>query len=105
MPCPLPSADSAPAGHRPAQPEQRQPRARRAPAGLTKETPMIGRITGILLEKTPPIVCIDVAGAGYEVDVPMSTWTNLPETGPTVTPYTHHTVPATTGNPTGRKQQ
>src|SRR3546814_8042199 len=87
MPCPLPSADSAPAGHRPAQPEQRQPRARRAPAGLTKETPMIGRITGILLEKTPPIVCIDVAGVGYEVDVPMSTLYKLPENGSKVSLY------------------
>jgi len=53
---------------------------------------MIGRITGILLEKTPPVVCIDVAGVGYEIDVPMSTLYNLPETGAKVSLYTHLAV-------------
>src|SRR3546814_832445 len=53
---------------------------------------MIGRITGILLEKTPPIVCIDVAGVGYEVDVPMSTLYKLPENGSKVSLYTHLAV-------------
>lgn len=53
---------------------------------------MIGRITGTLLEKTPPVVCIDVGGVGYEIDVPMSTLYDLPETGGRVTLYTHLAV-------------
>lgn len=53
---------------------------------------MIGRITGTLLEKTPPTVCIDVGGVGYEIDVPMSTLYNLPETGAAATLYTHLAV-------------
>jgi hypothetical protein len=44
------------------------------------EQTMIGRITGILLEKNPPQVVLDVHGVGYELDVPMSTFYNLPET-------------------------
>jgi holliday junction DNA helicase RuvA len=39
---------------------------------------MIGRLTGILLEKNPPQILLDVQGVGYEVDVPMSTFYNLP---------------------------
>ncbi|MFS9605180.1 OB-fold domain-containing protein, partial [Klebsiella pneumoniae] len=38
---------------------------------------MIGRLSGVIAEKTPPLVVIDVAGVGYEVDVPMSTFFNL----------------------------
>ena len=53
---------------------------------------MIGRITGTLLEKTPPVVCIDVGGVGYEIDVPMSTLYQLPDTGALVTLYTHLAV-------------
>ena len=53
---------------------------------------MIGRITGTLLEKTPPVVCIDVGGVGYEIDVPMSTLYELPETGAQVSLYTHLAV-------------
>jgi len=53
---------------------------------------MIGRITGTPIEKTPPIVCIDVGGVGYEIDVPMSTLYDLPENGATVTLYTHLAV-------------
>lgn len=53
---------------------------------------MIGRITGILIEKTPPVVCIDVGGVGYEIDVPMSTLYDLPETGGKVSLYTHLAV-------------
>ena len=50
---------------------------------------MIGRIRGILLEKIPPTICIDVGGVGYEIDVPMSTLYKLPEVGAEVTLYTH----------------
>ena len=42
---------------------------------------MIGRIAGILLEKNPPHLLVDCNGVGYEVDVPMSTFYNLPSTG------------------------
>lgn len=53
---------------------------------------MIGRLTGNLLEKNPPQVLIDVHGVGYEVDVPMSTFYNLPGTGEKVTLLTHFIV-------------
>ena len=39
---------------------------------------MIGRLSGTLLEKNPPQIVLDVQGVGYEVDVPMSTFYNLP---------------------------
>ncbi len=39
---------------------------------------MIGRLTGVLVEKNPPQIVLDVQGVGYEVDVPMSTFYNLP---------------------------
>ena len=50
---------------------------------------MIGRLIGILLEKHPPLVLLDVHGVGYEVDVPMSTFYDLPEIGVQATLYTH----------------
>ncbi|MBA3754981.1 MAG: Holliday junction branch migration protein RuvA [Nitrosomonas sp.] len=50
---------------------------------------MIGRLIGILLEKHPPQVLLDVHGVGYEVDVPMSTFYDLPEIGVQATLYTH----------------
>ena len=53
---------------------------------------MIGRLTGTLAEKTPPQVLVDVAGVGYELDVPMSTFYNLPATGERVALYTHLVV-------------
>jgi holliday junction DNA helicase RuvA len=43
-----------------------------------KGVEMIGRLTGILLEKNPPQILLDVQGVGYELDVPMSTFYNLP---------------------------
>jgi Holliday junction DNA helicase RuvA len=39
---------------------------------------MIGRLTGILLEKNPPQILLEVQGVAYELDVPMSTFYNLP---------------------------
>ncbi len=50
---------------------------------------MIGRIQGILLEKNPPQVIVDCHGVGYEIDVPMSTFYNLPALGSEVTLLTH----------------
>ena len=53
---------------------------------------MIGRLTGILLEKHPTQLLVDVHGVGYEVDVPMSTFYNLPATGEKVLLLTHFSV-------------
>ena len=53
---------------------------------------MIGRLSGVLLEKNPPQVLVDVQGVAYEVDVPMSTFYNLPATGERVALFTHLVV-------------
>lgn len=53
---------------------------------------MIGRIHGVLLEKNPPQILVDVHGVGYEIDVPMSTFYNLPDVGREVTLLTHFIV-------------
>lgn len=53
---------------------------------------MIGRISGILAEKNPPQILVDVGGIGYEVDVPMSSFYNLPNIGDKVTLLTEFIV-------------
>ena len=53
---------------------------------------MIGRLCGILLEKNPPQLLLDVQGVAYEVDVPMSTFYNLPQNGERITLFTHLVV-------------
>ena len=53
---------------------------------------MIGRLTGTLADKSPPQLLIDVNGVGYEVDVPMSSFYNLPALGEPVTLLTHFIV-------------
>lgn len=53
---------------------------------------MIGRLRGILLEKQPPEVLIEVAGIGYEIQMPMSCFYELPETGAEAIIYTHFVV-------------
>lgn len=53
---------------------------------------MIGRIIGILAAKQPPQVLVDVNGIGYEIDVPMSTFYNLPALGEKVSLLTHHAI-------------
>jgi holliday junction DNA helicase RuvA len=53
---------------------------------------MIGRITGTLADKTPPTLLVDAHGVGYEIDVPMSTFYNLPPAGAEVTLLTHFVV-------------
>ncbi len=53
---------------------------------------MIGKLTGILAERNPPQVVIDCNGVGYEVDVPMSTFYNLPQAGERVSLLTHFVV-------------
>jgi Holliday junction DNA helicase RuvA len=53
---------------------------------------VIGRISGTLAEKQPPQVLVDVGGVGYELDVPMSTFFNLPALGERVVLLTHFVV-------------
>jgi Holliday junction DNA helicase RuvA len=53
---------------------------------------MIGRLTGTLAAKAPPRLLVDVAGVGYELDVPMSSFYNLPALGERVTLLTHFVV-------------
>ena len=50
---------------------------------------MIGRLRGILLQKQPPHLLVDVQGVAYEVDAPMSTFYDLPEVGKEVVLHTH----------------
>jgi len=53
---------------------------------------MIGRIEGRLLEKNPPAILVDVGGVGYEIDVPMSTFYQLPAVSERVVLLTHLAV-------------
>jgi len=53
---------------------------------------VIGRLSGKLAAKHPPQVMIDVGGVAYELDVPMSTFYNLPATGEAVSLHTHLVV-------------
>ncbi|MDR1661190.1 MAG: Holliday junction branch migration protein RuvA [Azoarcus sp.] len=53
---------------------------------------MIGRLSGILLEKKPPQILVDTGGVGYELDVPMSTLYELPACGEKVHLHTHFLV-------------
>lgn len=50
---------------------------------------MIGQVQGIILEKQPPQILVDVNGLGYEIDAPMSTFYHLPDVGAAVTLLTH----------------
>lgn len=53
---------------------------------------MIGRIRGVLAEKHPPAILVDVSGVGYELQVPMTTLFQLPELGAEVSLVTHFVV-------------
>jgi len=53
---------------------------------------MIGRLAGTLLEKNPPQIVVEAGGVGYEVEVPMSTFYNLPASGERVMLLTHLVV-------------
>lgn len=53
---------------------------------------MIGQIRGIILEKQPPQMIVDVHGIGYEIDAPMSTFYQLPDVGKEVCLFTHFIV-------------
>ena len=50
---------------------------------------MIGFLKGTLVSKRPPSLTLEVAGVGYEIDAPMSTFYKLPEVGQTLTLVTH----------------
>ena len=51
---------------------------------------MIARLTGILLDKSPPFLVIDVNGVGYEVEAPLGVFTDLPDNGKQVAILIHH---------------
>ncbi|AZZ97751.1 Holliday junction branch migration protein RuvA [Pseudoalteromonas sp. R3] len=53
---------------------------------------MIGRLKGILVEKQPPEILLDVSGIGYEVQMPMTCFYELPQAGNEATIYTHFVV-------------
>ena len=53
---------------------------------------MIGRIKGRLVDKSPPIILVDCQGVGYELEVPMTTFYELPDIGNEVTLLTHFVV-------------
>ncbi len=53
---------------------------------------MIGRLKGLLIEKQPPEILLDVQGVGYELLLPMTSFYDLPESGQEVTLFTHLTV-------------
>ncbi len=53
---------------------------------------MIGRLTGKLIVKAPPDICVDVQGVGYELQVPMNTYYQLPEIDHGVVLFTHLVV-------------
>jgi holliday junction DNA helicase RuvA len=53
---------------------------------------VIGRIRGVLIEKSPAQVLVECAGLGYEVDIPVTTFFNLPDSGEEVLLHTHFAV-------------
>lgn len=53
---------------------------------------MIGRLRGIILEKQPPEILLEVSGVGYELQLPMTCFYELPSLGEEVTLYTHFVV-------------
>lgn len=53
---------------------------------------MIGRLRGVLVSRQPPWLLVDVGGVGYDIEAPMSTIYELPQTGQEVTLLTHHAV-------------
>lgn len=50
---------------------------------------MIGFLQGILIQKAPPLLLLDVQGVGYELEAPMTTFYNLPPLGSPIKLHTH----------------
>ena len=53
---------------------------------------MIARLAGTLIHKQPPLMVIDVAGVGYEVEAPLSVFHDLPELGQPLVILTHLSI-------------
>jgi len=53
---------------------------------------MIGRLNGVLVEKQPPEILLEVSGVGYEVQMPMTCFYDLPKVGDHAIVYTHFVV-------------
>lgn len=53
---------------------------------------MIGQLRGVILEKKPPQLVLDVNGVGYEIDASMQTFYRLPDVGEEIVLYTHFIV-------------
>ncbi|HEC12232.1 MAG TPA: Holliday junction branch migration protein RuvA [Acidiferrobacteraceae bacterium] len=53
---------------------------------------MIGQLRGTLLVKQPPLLMLEVSGVGYELEAPMTTFYDLPDSGSQVTLHTHLVV-------------
>jgi Holliday junction DNA helicase RuvA len=53
---------------------------------------MIGRLQGVILDKQPPTILLDVQGVGYELEASMSTFYHLPECGENIVLHTHLVV-------------
>jgi len=53
---------------------------------------VIGRLNGIVAEKQPPLLLLEVSGIGYEVQMPMTSFYQMPEVGEQVTIHTHFVV-------------
>ena len=70
----------------------REHRAPRHPAHGVETPPMIGRLAEHSSPKQPPWLVVDVGGVGYELEAPMSTFFDLPETGREVALFTHYAV-------------
>lgn len=51
---------------------------------------MIARLSGTLLDKSPPLLVIDVNGVGYEIEAPLGVFSDLPENGQQVAIVIHH---------------
>lgn len=62
------------------------------PFRVYRKLPVIGRLSGLLAEKNPPLILLDCHGVGYEVWVPMSTFYNLPGVGDKLVLLTHFVV-------------